>query len=134
MGCDIHAFVEVKKNGKWHTYSEADLDRDYGLFAKMADVRNYSDWDIKPISKPRGLPEDTAEITKFESDNWDSDGHSHSWLSKEEIQEILEWAKEQKAVDTDYAYNLRRKFGYKLTDLEDYDQYEDSRLVFWFDN
>ena len=61
MGCDIHANFEIKVNNKWLYYSNPDIDRNYDLFARMANVRNNRG--IKPIDDPRGLPEDITETT-----------------------------------------------------------------------
>ena len=46
LSCNITGFY-----GTWR-------DRHYGMFAKLANVRNY--WDIDPISEPRGIPEDVS--------------------------------------------------------------------------
>ena len=78
MGCDIHVHFEIKLNGKWEHYSNPSIDRNYELFAKMADVRNDYENPIIPISFPKGLPKDLSVVTKFEVDHWGSDGHSHS--------------------------------------------------------
>lgn len=47
------------------------------FFAFLADVRN--DYDIKPLAKPKGLPEDVSDEVKEELD--DSDYHSHSYFT-----------------------------------------------------
>lgn len=68
MGCDIHAFIEYTKEAPeqtgergWRSFgSKFHLSRHYGVFAKLAGVRNWPDWGIVPISKPRGLPDDAA--------------------------------------------------------------------------
>ena len=102
MGCDIHFFVETKQNdGTWKsadTWVSDDWDpgrmkipydehfyqdRNYNLFAILANVRNYSDFN--PISEPRGLPEDASPDVKAQSDVWDMDGHSHSYLTVTEL-------------------------------------------------
>ena len=100
MGCDIHVCCERKNyEGKWincdhfklNPYFDNDRDdeeidkwwivpifddRNYALFATLADVRNYEY--IKPVSEPRGLPDDIHYITKELADSWGTDGHSHS--------------------------------------------------------
>ena len=111
MGCDIHLYIEKKKtsNGteewiscdrfKFNEYYDPEDDdgetefnhcpiyrgRNYGLFATLADVRN--DYGIDPISEPKGLPKNIHKVTKKEADYWDSDGHSHSWLTIKELTE-----------------------------------------------
>ena len=110
MGCDIHLYTErrQKKDDKeiwiccdhfrrnpysilhpeelyekeWEIVSIYD-DRDYNLFAALADVRNYDR--VIPIDKPRGLPEDVSKDVYNESLRWESDGHSHSWLTAKEL-------------------------------------------------
>lgn len=102
MGCDIHSFAEVRKDGKWEKVSDVfPLDgydkeyygkdfgcwpftwRSYDLFGWLADVRNCSR--VPPISQPRGLPDDVSLEIKRESDDWGLDGHSRSWLSLAEL-------------------------------------------------
>lgn len=108
MGADIHLFVEKKdENGKWQSldeWSKEDCDEDdeycvpdvpygkelyrdrnYYLFALLADVRNYDD--IKPIHAPKGLPDDVSEPVKKRSDYEDGDAHSHSWYTLKELQD-----------------------------------------------
>lgn len=70
MGCDIHSWAEVKKDGKWvRIFDEPFTDygdsrtsepfgwRSYGMFAFLADVRNYSH--VPVLAEPRGLPDDS---------------------------------------------------------------------------
>ena len=111
MGCDIHLYVEYLQsfNGYpiWYNcdhwrlnpYFEYDessdsetrfnvvslyRDRNYDLFAILADVRNYGDA-TTPIDDPRGLPIDVSPIVKEESNHWGNDGHSHSWFTLKEL-------------------------------------------------
>lgn len=72
---------------------ELDIDRNYDLFGMLADVRNGRGFagcetgdGFEPIADPRGLPKDVSDPVKAESDRWDSDGHSHSWLTLAELQ------------------------------------------------
>jgi hypothetical protein len=161
VGCDIHLYVEVRKNGKWEQagqmvkneyYSEGDQDasdpeskpmvrerfwrgRNYSLFGVLAGVRT----SFPPIAKPRGIPRDASKEVKMISKRWDGDGHTHSWLDLAEL--------------FDFAYGK----GYGMKDknrFEDIDRYfaevtmpklinlaaepglkpEDVRIVFFFDN
>lgn len=108
MGCDIHAYAEVRREGKWeYVPIESDqqknrrkiwlngagdgiaslnIGRNYDLFAILANVRNCGGFagcdtgdGFNPISKPKGLPADVSLEVKAESDSWNGDGHSHSW-------------------------------------------------------
>ena len=111
MGCDIHLYVENRVNGAWRAAecfvqdkddpkSCADVPyekrlysgRNYNLFSILADVRNGYGFagvptgaGYKPMSKPKGLPADVSPEVKAVSDQWDGDGHSHSWFTVAEI-------------------------------------------------
>lgn len=108
MGCDIHIFAEVKTEGKWTKvgnifkgWREGELidepycGRNYDLFAILADVRNGRGFagvvtgsGFNPICEPKGIPDDVSPEIKEDSDRWNGDGHSHSWLT---IQELLNY-------------------------------------------
>lgn len=128
MGCDIHTFTEVKIDGKWYTADQPDVSRWYTLFGKMAGVR---DGIIEPISQPKGLPEDISVVARVEADYWGTDGHSHSWLSFDEVDKLFEW------LGVEQKQQPYKTFGYATPDAFDKSltpHYEDARLVFWFDN
>src|ERR1700691_1564806 len=87
MGCDIHPYVEVRKNGTW---VKADVKvpdgRNYWTFAKLANVRNgfgFAGCDtgdaVVPICEPRGLPADTS-IHDEDYDEEAEDGLDRVWL------------------------------------------------------
>lgn len=118
MGCDIHMFVERREGGawvtadKWHPDPEnpgrmsiykwgeglARLagpiysDRNYDLFAILANVRNgrgFAGCDtgdgFVPIAKPRGVPEDACSEYQAAVEDWAGDGHSHSYFTVAEL-------------------------------------------------
>lgn len=102
MGCDIHFYVEKRVNGTWVSADtwEKDApyheniysDRNYSLFAILADVRNGHGFagvktgdGFVPICQPKGLPEDCSPEVKADSDNYGADGHSHSWHTVADI-------------------------------------------------
>jgi hypothetical protein len=127
MGCDIHSYAEKQVNGKWESLDFSPFDwRSYGLYGFLAGVRNYSD--VPPLAAPRGLPRDVSAHVQEEADGWDSDGHSHSWLSVEELSafdydaavEMTTW---REFLGPDFFRDLRRL---KAEGAE--------RIVFWFDN
>jgi len=133
MGCDIHGYIEIKIGNTWVAYKEIDIWRDYELFSIMADVRNYND--TKPISKPRGLPLDVSALSKASSDAWDEDGHSHSWISCKEMEDIARWLNKTRTGTprTDFIIEYDDDNG----DLFNYftePRVSDVRMVFWFDN
>jgi hypothetical protein len=84
MGCDIHLNVEILshsssvKEWKVAISEEATFsDRNYFLFGVLAGVRGSA----KPISLPRGIPEDS--LLKKEEEN--PDNHSASYLLFSEL-------------------------------------------------
>ncbi len=116
MGCDIHMYVEYKKSlpikdskereEKWVCGDyfkpnpfkdifdeEKSLERmelyghrNYGLFATLAGVRDYTN-SIIPVSEPKGMPDDCCPYIKSANEDWDSDGHTHSWLTLKELKD-----------------------------------------------
>lgn len=110
MGCDIHLYVEYKKTidgvTNWYSgdylivnpyygtdeyESKYDIvslydDRNYDLFAILADVRNGCK--NKYISLPKGLPNDITNVTAKEAFRWRYDGHSYSYLTLKELLEF----------------------------------------------
>lgn len=160
MGCDIHFYVEVRKNGKWKQagqmvknewytpgeeeghgntpmrHEEFYYGRNYDLFGVLAGVR--SNW-CPPIKKRRGLPSDISEEVSRLAADWDGDGHSHSWLN---LKEILEWA-----YNGDFSHKGKNRFNEISDEFADVTmpkllklasdpklKPEDVRIVFWFDN
>lgn len=86
MGCDIHTHVEIKKENKWLHIDEVPEEfdrRNYSIFSILAGVR--SSFNIKPISEPKGIPEDISRETKENIEEWNGDGHSHSYLTLKEL-------------------------------------------------
>lgn len=77
MGCDIHLRIEKRKRvnpypndrHEWHNvgfYGEFNS-RIYGMFARMANVRNYFGGKYKVLFEPRGLPNDMTDWATCES-------------------------------------------------------------------
>ena len=124
MGCNIHGYVEVKQGDRWHPWlTEPYLDRDYHVFAKLANVTNYGE--IEPISEPRGFPEDISYEMDELHEKMDGDAHSLSWVTAQElllglatIEIDIEWH-----VFIDLVKVLIRFFGI-----------DNIRFVFFFDN
>lgn len=102
MGTDVHSIIEVKKDIVLKVHPEQAVvldtrttwtsvenpweeDRDYLLFAILANVRNgfgfagtYRHEPIEPITNCRGLPDDFSEPSIAEE--WRAYNHSHTWL------------------------------------------------------
>ncbi len=142
MGCDIHAFAEVKKEGKWEmvknhfTMSEWEQNdrgtekstevfsfRNYLLFGILAGVRNKT---CTPISVPKKLPKDISNEVFKEYLTWSIDAHSASYLT---LKELLEH---------DYPKGFEKEitplFFTNLEELKELGEPENVRIVFWFDN
>lgn len=95
MGCDIHLHVEVKKRGEENASFQKTAfrgqfsDRIYGMFAALANVRNYPHFNIKPIPI-RGLPKDigwevNGAIFKEVVDDYVDDYQRESCYLKEDV-------------------------------------------------
>lgn len=132
MGCDIHTMLEVRlPDGTWEcltpfeteeddgeTYSYPVWDkqpyrgRNYQLFTILAGVRDYSSG-VEPISEPRGVPEDASQVYKDHVNQWDSDGHSHSYFTLQELFGV-DWTRtfKQRGVVSASDYSRYKKWGY----------------------
>lgn len=117
MGCDIHFLVEKNINGKWtqikgfgNCFSEDSEspyeDRNYEVFALLADVRNRHS--IEPMSELRGVPANASDTVR----NY-MDGGLHS-VSHYILNELL---------DYDYKNTIVKRSGYVT--LDGYRQFKD---------
>ena len=98
MGCDIHASLEYLNDYNWSSMNlhikndelvDYDFtDRSYIRFSILAGVRN--DYKLKPISEPRGFPEDASKETKEFYNEWLGDAHSASWLTLKELKDNIQ--------------------------------------------
>lgn len=136
MGCDIHGWVEVKYKGKWYAYDKISSDRSYTLFGFIAGVRDEA---VKPVSLPKGIPVDASIIVKKEVLSLGVDGHSHTWLSMGEMQEVYNRFKAnlEKGKDKKLDFLLGWHLGSLVGQLYLYgfnDYCEEVRMVIWFDN
>lgn len=175
MGCDIHIFTEVKKNGSWRrstdevfTLDKFDQEyhkkekgtdpfdwRSYGMFGFLAGVRNYSC--VPGFECKQGLPEDVTDKVRLEFDNMDGDAHSPSYLTAEELIGFdydkkfsdrrttkeerpgyfngAHVVSEEEGAKTSFREFLGEFFMTHVQELKTLsEQYEDARVVFWFDN
>jgi hypothetical protein len=113
VGCDSHVYIEVKgRNGRWglredkeryrarrdrenldynemrdlwHPAVEYLTDRNYRLFAALADVRNSGD-SIKPLFPNRGVPLDASKAALKRLDCCDY--HSHTYFTLQELMDV----------------------------------------------
>lgn len=169
MGCDIHTHVEIRSD-RWgrrqidwrcgdyfsvidpldpdakYVVQEVHGNRNYSLFAVLADVRN--DGSLDYIDEPRGLPDDVTEFVKEDYDGWGWDAHSCSYFT---LRELIEYHNEHAPKNMFGHYillplinDLKRRadeFNLIYEHWWDGDRYEDAllkaediRFVFWFDN
>lgn len=111
------------------------------LYGKMAGVINKK---IKPISKPKGLPDDITLITKIDFEQYIY--HHASWFNIQEIKQLEKWFN-KRADDTKYTFEwypgasfflyLEQMTGYLFGDSFNKTVHtfiEDIRFIFWFDN
>ena len=129
MGCDIHAFVEEKEGIIYCCKAELFINRNYQLFALLADVRN-STGNAKPlipISEPKGLPNELGWRVINAYEKWQEDAHSETYLNYEEISEayISAWLDETISDDT------RKQL---LILQHTMSRMNEPRLILWFDN
>jgi hypothetical protein len=132
MGCDIHAVVELHaKNGVWHSYHTPSIGRDYALFGRMAGVRSTQH---EPIAAPRGVPPcPVSLVTAVLLQKWKHDGHTHSWLTIDEMDQIEMFAKDvcgYQPWSPIFGYCFGN--GWRRESLPH--PFDDARLIFFFDN
>ena len=139
MGCDIHVHIEVKLDGRWEHYANPSVLRHYTLFTLLANVRSTSE--IKPISEPRGLPEDCNGLTRYELEH--GEYHSHSYLDLKDLKKANKtWIKYMGMEDwTVWGALFGEEQPYLFDDWKDsfpFDnrdpKIEDVRIVFAFDS
>lgn len=145
MGANIHMYVEAKlgNQGLWksldkwsinplhvsypekyknrYTVDYDDLiykERDYLVYAVLANVRN--NFNIIPISEPKGLPNDVCENIRLESENNFKGEHSHSYLSLRELL-MYNWNQEVSLATLEESEdNAIEKYGSSILFIEPY--------------
>lgn len=152
MSCDIHFVVEKKYRDKWigvHKDHDYHFDvitngdnltplqklgnRNYKFFGLLANVRTEG---LPGSEKCRTLPEDISDLAHAEIDEWDVDGHSHSWHSLEEFVKkyLLSQLNDVEIVDA-----MKKKLQGENPVHEFFPniqpkEWSKYRVVFWFDN
>lgn len=133
------------KNGDWESaeiYNKNNRliplydDRNYDLFAVLADVRNYND--IPFIDSPREIPDDCSVETYKEYRSWGADSHSASYLTLREIQEFAEENTSIKDIVQPIIIRMIQRVEMYSYETGVYNFSKDMpdrvRIVFWFDN
>jgi hypothetical protein len=140
MGTDIHIAVERFNGTKWEwTGIKVKRDRNYDLFAILADVRNGTGFGgivtgagFVPISEPRGFPEDVdPRSIGYGEDELEGDPEDHElkedlWGSKADGQHDETWLLLSEILDYDYSQKTIQ-CGYMKE--EDYARYRESGVL-----
>jgi len=81
MGCDIHAWLEIRNDNQWSTPDNKalDLDRAYDTFGLFFGVRNHANF--SPVAERRGFPRDASALVCQDYQTWSDSAHSASWLT-----------------------------------------------------
>jgi hypothetical protein len=79
------------EDGNWHVPYNLEYygGRNYYIFSILADVRNGSG--VEPINYPKGIPDDASSGYLYMCDQWDSDAHSHSYFTLEDLLNV-DWS------------------------------------------
>jgi hypothetical protein len=158
MGCDIHFVVEHKgpEDDEWMGVYSTDLTPRMRAVESQPDVHGMGGFKRRPVFKERnydffgllagvrresevralGMPEDASALSRRCINRWDTDGHSHSHCTLEHF--ALMYACSTGATAAVVAAELQQDKGRKKALLDDllgeYNDYQDYRVVFWFDN
>lgn len=140
MATDIHIYVENiygKKRKEYRFMRYFHGDRIYGIFDALAGA--YIE-EIKPLFKPRGLPEDVSNEVYKEYIDGIGDWHHVSWLTTQEFKENLLYAEQELRASceregSEYPEDCTKSYWKVYAYAEDLeDPGEPSRIIFWFDN
>jgi hypothetical protein len=104
MGTDIHSFAERRTRRGWEACTDPTAtvpdgtpallgfycgqDRNYALFAILAEVRRLTNSGFDAVRPPRGLPHDLSPIVRAIAEEHGRSGmcvHGHSWLTLREL-------------------------------------------------
>lgn len=115
----LSGLLNSRLEKRWIVMDEPYGGRNYELFSKLADVRSYGE--NNPIDEPRGIPIDCSLFFQIRCNQWEGDGHSHSYLY---LKELLEH---------DFS-NISNDFQNFIESFRDKNDLENYRIVFFFDN
>ena len=133
MGCDIHTFVEAKKNNTWYLFDKIDVRRDYDLFGLLAGVRSIT---YEPLFLPRGLPDNLSVALQIYHDYYKKDVHTESWFNRNEIYKIIKKINtiNKKLDNKEELHFISSYFLEFYRDLIIENKIEDYRIIIWFDS
>ena len=150
MGCDIHTYKEKRQNGAWVSCDTWEISkeyeddparyerawpyptyhsRNYVQFGLMAGVR----WSSPHTVQPKGAPDDASMEVQREIEQWDCDGHSHSWLTLREMKELAAKVLVSRT-DENHSHALEGLNNLIQSVDEEGVSPDDIRVVFFFDN
>lgn len=93
MGTDIHGVVEINfhpdlKGNRWYDVIDAGmiLIRSYDMFGMLFGVGNITG--LTPVAQWRGIPEDCCDTVREQHDDPNSEYHSWTYVTYEEIKSI----------------------------------------------
>lgn len=136
MGCDIHAVIEIDTGYGFADYHgeafEFPVGRNYTLFALLANVRNYGSMSF--IAEPRGIPTDISRETEELFASWEADGHSHSWVTFQELETYITNIVDSTNKEENFCRIRDANFYLIMEVLAQKYGGEKVRLVFCFDN
>ncbi len=123
ISVDEWEFVDYGNGDSYWSCKEIYGDRNYWLFYFLADVRSGPK---EPLDYPRGVPEDASDSYRYIVNQWNVNGHSHTYFT---LSELL------KVPDETWDELECRNFRDVLTKMSLIDPNPDNvRCVFFFDN
>ena len=121
--------------------------RDYNFFAHLAGVRaNFPDGKESPYPLPKDIPSDASSLTLYRFGQWEHDAHSASWLPlkdfafiyarevKENSDELLGELVAERLEGGDQHKTFELYEEVAGTYIDNFDELDKYRIVFWFDN
>lgn len=139
MGTTMHAHIEVRQNGRWLHYANPNVPQNYVLFDMIAGVRN-EDPDIIPVASFHSLPGDMSDITRacWEYDRNMFRAHNTGILTSDDLTKLQHnltaYAENHSwCVDMDLEHVIFRTY-INHGSIAAHVGFDDSRIVFWFDN
>lgn len=145
MGTTMHAHIEVKKDNKWLHYGCPNIPQDHLVFACVNGMhKSEFEWNsgfhakIEPVSHIHRIPNDISEITR-ECLNFDASQYKLKGMGVLMSDDILALQKllwQLKGVHNP-EYDLEEaifKCYINHGSISAHYGFEDSRVVYWFDN
>lgn len=152
MGCDIHQYAEIRVNGQWvaenkdsyTNQNEPDEEPWYGMGESGNSNRNYFlfgilsegvRYDHPPgiAFDPHGKPTEASPEVLAMIQQWEGDGHSHNYLTFQELKEKAATLLLMPSVEAKEALASLSSWITSFGELPNVND-NDRRVVFWFDN